>query len=116
MEIREGAGFTDLTNEHWWMERDGVIIDLTADQFGWDPIVVTDSKDARYNKIERRSKNTLVSGLKNTVKNWNGVAVTFADESDANLPIFYASYAKLRLNQKLCNKEIICQKASLAKQ
>ncbi len=35
---------------HYWLKggRDGVILDLTADQFGWEPVTVTGPEDARY--------------------------------------------------------------------
>ncbi|WP_088892892.1 hypothetical protein [Leptolyngbya ohadii] len=35
-------------NDHCWVTGRGLIIDLTADQFGHDPIIVTASSDPRY--------------------------------------------------------------------
>lgn len=33
---------------HYWVVKDGLIVDLTATQFGGDPIVLTDHSDRRY--------------------------------------------------------------------
>lgn len=35
---------------HYWLVNDaqGLIVDLTSDQFGFDPVVVVDDKDPRY--------------------------------------------------------------------
>lgn len=34
--------------DHYWLTDGATIIDLTADQAGWEPILVTDAKDERY--------------------------------------------------------------------
>jgi hypothetical protein len=41
---------TDAWQGHYWALRpaDGLIADVTADQFGHDPVVVTDTSDSRY--------------------------------------------------------------------
>jgi len=33
---------------HYWLERNGTIIDITADQFGYEPVLITSSTDPRY--------------------------------------------------------------------
>lgn len=35
---------------HYWVvgPRSGIIVDLAADQFGWDPVIVTEMDDERY--------------------------------------------------------------------
>jgi hypothetical protein len=35
-------------NDHCWVEGDGRILDLTADQFGYSPVIVTAISDRRY--------------------------------------------------------------------
>lgn len=51
---------------HYWIERDGdyAIIDLTADQFGDDKIVITNRNDLRYEDIE------ICQPMKECVKPW----------------------------------------------
>lgn len=34
--------------DHYWLTDGSMIVDLTADQAGWQPILVTDVKDSRY--------------------------------------------------------------------
>ena len=36
--------------DHWWLEKDGVILDLTADQYGHEDILITETDDSRYVK------------------------------------------------------------------
>ena len=40
----------DAWDGHYWLRsgRDGTILDLTADQFGWEPVIVTPQDDMRY--------------------------------------------------------------------
>lgn len=51
---------------HYWIERDSdyTIIDLTADQFGDDKIIITDRDDVRYEDVE------ICQPMKECVKPW----------------------------------------------
>lgn len=45
----------EVFGTHWWLERDGIIIDLSADQFGHDSVIITTTDDNRYIKNSKRS-------------------------------------------------------------
>lgn len=55
---------------HYWLEKDGVILDLTADQFGHEAIVMTTVDDARYLREPERSKASYVSSARSTAMKW----------------------------------------------
>lgn len=59
-EARSGGGYRDSDGcllPHLWVEADGVIYDLTADQFGGDPTAAARSGDQRYVPSELSEKN-----------------------------------------------------------
>jgi len=61
----ERGGFLDKTgkwNFHYWIEKNGKIIDITSDQFGEPKINVLPAKDARY------VKNCTAQDMKNDFK------------------------------------------------
>lgn len=35
-------------NDHCWLEGNGLVVDITADQFGYSPVIVTTVDDIRY--------------------------------------------------------------------
>ncbi len=45
-----GFFFSHRWKSHAWVECEGWIVDITADQFGADPIIVTPVADPRYGK------------------------------------------------------------------
>ena len=51
-----GSHYGLLTSDGWashaWVEADGLVIDITADQFGYAPVVVTSSQDPGYRPAE----------------------------------------------------------------
>lgn len=60
-EARSGGGYRDddgYLMPHIWVETGGSIYDLTADQFGGDPVTVTGTGDDRYVPSELSEKNT----------------------------------------------------------
>ena len=64
----------DTPQPHWWIEKDGVIVDLTADQFGWDAITVTSSDDPRYQALAPARGKHWIKGLTTTIQTWRGQA------------------------------------------
>lgn len=59
---------------HWWIEKDGLIIDLTADQFGWEPITVVPTSDVRYQSLPEAASKSWIRGLTTTMATWRGIA------------------------------------------
>src|SRR5690606_4098612 len=50
---RAPGGMADIEGGwrgHYWVVDDGwsTILDITADQFGWPPVLITDAEDRRY--------------------------------------------------------------------
>jgi hypothetical protein len=78
-----GGTCTDIEGRprpHWWLEQDGVIVDLTADQRGHAPVIRTSATDPRYVRTASESKQSKVAGLKRTVVEWEA-GKTPAEES-----------------------------------
>lgn len=67
---------------HYWLENGNEILDITADQFGWDPIVRTDLTDPRYVREPARCKKKEVSSLVRTITLWEGEYASFWQQSD----------------------------------
>lgn len=44
------TGMFDGDKHHWWLETKDKIIDVTADQFGEDEIIITNKNDKRYSE------------------------------------------------------------------
>lgn len=58
---------------HWWIENDHVIVDLTADQFGWpSAVTVTPLDDPRYTREPGATNRRWITGLKTTLQQWKG--------------------------------------------
>lgn len=47
---------------HWWLERKGVIIDLSADQYGHDKVIITTIDDPIYMKDNSMSSLSAIKG------------------------------------------------------
>lgn len=77
---------------HWWLESDNEILDLTADQFGWDPITITDRNDLRY-KRNLLLSSPKASQLKNTLQQWKGVSTRDWMESDSRFQYIKSHHA-----------------------
>ena len=58
---------------HYWLENDRCRVDLTAEQFGWEPVLVTGLDDPRYvrNELAKPAKASIV---KTTLDQWRGLA------------------------------------------
>lgn len=60
---------------HWWIENKDVIVDLTADQFGWpETVTVVALDDPRYARLPGATQRHWVTGLKTTLQQWKGEA------------------------------------------
>jgi hypothetical protein len=55
--------------EHWWLQRENTIIDLTGDQFGWEPIYHGIIPD-RYLVHDAFGHGHIMLGERNTVSKW----------------------------------------------
>lgn len=55
---------------HWWLEKDNTILDISADQFGHDSIIITSSDDPRFIKNKEASKASKISGARATTLKW----------------------------------------------
>ena len=50
---------------HAWLEHDGLIVDITGDQFGWPPVIVT-----RSSSVHEEAENNLRQRLTEDVQWW----------------------------------------------
>ena len=39
---------------HAWLARDGVVVDITGDQFGWSPVIVVDGPAVEHARFDTR--------------------------------------------------------------
>lgn len=60
---------TKLMGQHWWLENGTQIIDLTGDQFGWEPIY-HGPIDQRYLRVEKLCNTAAVRAVKSVVARW----------------------------------------------
>lgn len=88
--------------EHYWLESDGVILDLTSDQVGYEPIIYIDKKDVknlgiadRYEIDAKKSKRGMVTSLKRTVYQWYGHPGSIYMEQDPYFKNMKNKYAIL---------------------
>lgn len=82
--------------QHWWLESADYILDLTADQFGWEPVVLVPVTDARYSRQPDQSKKQRVTTLKGSVDQWRGENASFYNESAPEFIAIKASYPAAR--------------------
>lgn len=59
-----------LGHDHWWLVIDDTILDLTADQFGWSAIIITNTGDRRYSHEDELSRKSWLRGTRYTVALW----------------------------------------------
>lgn len=71
-----------LKQPHYWLENGGTILDLTADQFGWEPVILSTEPDERYEASKDMSKKSRVTTLLATVRQWEGSGASFWQEND----------------------------------
>ena len=57
---------------HWWLTNGQAIVDLTAEQFGWEPLVITDASDTRYRSLPGANGAHWIKGLKTALLQWQG--------------------------------------------
>lgn len=88
---------------HYWLEKDGVILDLTADQFGHEDIVVTTMDDDRYIRDPEYSKAGSVASARNTAMKWlhndfgfHARANRFYEDINAAHALFLKQYPAVR--------------------
>lgn len=55
---------------HWWLEKDGIILDLSADQFGHETIVISTDDDPRYIKEAERCGASQLNSIRSTAMKW----------------------------------------------
>lgn len=79
---------------HWWLERDGIILDLTADQFDFVQIVLCEAVNAGYRRQDNRSHQSNIAFLGEVVGQWEGSGFGFWDDKGAVAAIT-ASYEAL---------------------
>jgi hypothetical protein len=53
---------------HWWLENGQCLVDLTAEQFGWEPVVIAALDDPRYQRHGLPTRRN----LRNTLAQWKG--------------------------------------------
>lgn len=58
---------------HYWLENGHCRVDLTAEKFGWEPVVVTSLEDARYVR-DLQAKPAKASVVKTTLDQWRGIS------------------------------------------
>ena len=63
--------------QHWWLESGDRLLDLTADQVGWENVVLTTVDDPRYCRKPELSLKKFVSTLERTVAQWRGEPTSF---------------------------------------
>ncbi len=57
-------------HSHWWLENDARRVDITASQFGYEDVLITDLDDDRYTRVEEYCRKDWWGGLRRTVKAW----------------------------------------------
>lgn len=82
--------------DHYWLEADGWILDLTADQAGWDPVIVVPHDDPRYARDAARCKQKSVATLKGTVSQWRGEEQSMGIEGKSAFQALRARYPQVR--------------------
>lgn len=61
---------TGISLDHWWLVCNDIILDLTADQFGWEKITIAGTSDFRYAPDQEMSCKSWLSGKRHTVELW----------------------------------------------
>lgn len=57
--------------DHYWLSNGAVLVDITADQFGWDAVLISRADDERY--LENWAKKSVIGhmdGVKLRSTNW----------------------------------------------
>jgi hypothetical protein len=85
-------GESGLWLQHWWLENGEHILDLTADQFGWECVVLAPVTDARYSRQPEQSKKQRVATLKGSVAQWRGENASFWASATPEFIAIKASY------------------------
>lgn len=70
--MSDSAHPADPNQPHCWLVRGSSLVDLTAEQFGWDSVVITTTDDPRYRSTLLRLPTA--RNLKTTLDQWKGVA------------------------------------------
>lgn len=89
---------SDEFGGHWWLEKDGTILDLTADQFSGPSIQVVPADHLDYRWDVRVSKQSFISRLSHIVDQWEGQGFGFWDNPARTKPIEQSFH---RLNSEL---------------
>jgi hypothetical protein len=79
---------------HYWLEHNGLIIDLTKDQFGWDGnhIHSIDQAASIYRIDTNRNARRDFSNVKSNVAKFEGIAQTYQQENDPHFDLVRASF------------------------
>lgn len=54
--------------QHWWLEKDGMRLDLTAEAMGWDAVYLDAADDPRYQVDPQRSRQKYLSSVGKTIR------------------------------------------------
>jgi hypothetical protein len=60
----------EVYGAHWWLERKGIILDLSADQFGHESIILTTADDQRYKKEKSMSNMNAIKPIRKEALIW----------------------------------------------
>lgn len=82
--------------QHWWLEDGHRILDLTADSFGHDRVVLVAITDPRYRRLPDLCRQDVVSRLAGTVVQWEGTATTWGMQASGELDGIRDRYVRLR--------------------
>jgi hypothetical protein len=79
---------------HFWVEHNGMVVDITKDQFGWafDDIHDTETAESIYRFDPDYQASKRFSALKSTVAKFEGQAQTFWQDSDPHFEMVRTSY------------------------
>lgn len=79
---------------HYWIEHNGMVIDITKDQFGWafDDIHDSEAAEQIYRRDPDKPAARHFSALRSTVSKFEGQAQTFWQDSDPHFELVRTSY------------------------
>lgn len=88
----------NIWEEHSWIEHNGMFFDITADQFGYEPVFVIDMSKTegiyRHNKVE--SKMSVLNSVKGAADKFRGVTTSLWQDADPHFAAVAASFEYLK--------------------
>lgn len=92
-----------IYGSHWWLERDGKILDLTADQFAHPGIIFGNNKDQTY--IDRNNKIQDTSTVKKDAAIWMNKGFNPSNSTMNNIDNIESEFRELLVN----NRELLAE-------